>query len=281
MSSNSPIYWRSITVGDRRLHDEIKGASSARIVTVTIWSEATDDDEYCESFVVERETVWGPVDSSDWSILVPEPTREQWATGHSDPEEWQKDISNWSAKKFEEPFWKQYTEYWDLSRGRGVASIADGLESLQDQWHELLLERPVEFASESIGLSSPVSAVLGGIVSEHTLPGDTTMKDLKRVVQVTGIVAGLALGNLHMAHVCLASYARDRAMEIVSDELVKLFRGEPEREYPDRFGEGTRPKDGGKSRNAKLQERERHSHLDKFERRYGRDEIEWDEELER
>ena len=109
-----------------------------------------------------------------------------------------------------------------------MASIADGLGSLQDQWHQLMLGKQVQFASEIVGLPSPASAVLSGIVSEHALPGDTAITDLKRIVQITGTVAGFATGNFHMAYACLASYTRDRVTEAVSQEVAKLFAPEPE-----------------------------------------------------
>lgn len=139
-----------------------------------------------------------------------------------------------------------------------MASIADGLGSLQNQWHDVMLGRPVQFASETVGLPSPAGAVLSGIVGKHALPGDTLIKDLKRGMQITGTVAGLATGNLYMAHACLASYMRDRVTEIVSDELAKLFRGEPERELTEVFGEGTVPENGGRSHSYKVYERELH-----------------------
>jgi hypothetical protein len=227
--SESAVRWQPPIIRDESIIDAIKSASSARIVTVTIWSDTADADGYCNTFVVERKTVWGPVDRSDWLLLLPKSAREQCAMDDSALVGWQKAIGDWSAKKLEEPPWKQYTEYWDLSRNRGIASIADGLDSLQGQWHDLLLKQPAEFASKAVGLASPTGALLSGIVSEHRLPGDALFKDLKLAIQVTGTVAGLATGNFHMVHACLASYMRDRATEIVSDELAKLFKGKPEK----------------------------------------------------
>lgn len=225
--SDYPISWEPFAVCDQSLVDEIRAAPLARIVTVTISVARQREDGQHKRLVVEREKFCGPVDRSDWLVLLPEsPDRE--ARGGSAAKEWQDAFDRWAAKELVKPVWEQTTKHWDLSEGHDMASIADDLGSLQGQWHELMLGQDVQFASEIVGLPSPAGAVLSGIVSEHALPGDTAITDLKRIVQITGIVAGFATGNLHMAHVCLASYTRDVATETVSRQVEKLFIREPE-----------------------------------------------------
>lgn len=215
--------WQSFTVGSRSVTDQILAAPSARIVKITISVATTREDEQREWFVIERTTVCGPVYKADWLGLLPESAGQESAADNSAAKGWQTAISNWSAKKLEEPAWKQYTECWHLSERPGMAAIADGLGNFQNQAHKLLLGQPVQFASDTADLSPRTGAVLSGIASEHPLPGDALIKDLKRAVQITGIVAGFATGDLHMAHACLASYTRDRVTQAVSQEVAKLF----------------------------------------------------------
>jgi hypothetical protein len=223
--SDYPISWEPFAVRDQSLIDEIRAAPLARIVTVTISVTTPREDGQHRRLVVERERLCGPVDRSDWLVLLPEsPDRE--AGRDSGAREWQEAFDRWTAKELVKPVWEQTKEHWDLSGGRDVA-LADELGSLQDQWHELMLGKEVQFASEMLGLPSPAGAMLSGIVSEHALPGDTAITDLKRIVQITGIAAGFATGNLHMAHACLASYMRDVATETVSHQVEKLFTREP------------------------------------------------------
>lgn len=226
--SDCPMSWEPFAVRDQLSLDEIRAAPLARIVTVTISVATPREGGQHKWLVVEREKLCGPVDRSDWLVLLPEsPDRE--AGGDSAAREWQEAFDRWAAKELVKPVWEQTTEHWDLSGGHDMASIADGLGSLQDQWHQLMLGKQVQFASEIVGLPSPASAVLSRIVSEHALPGDTAITDLKRIVQITGIVASFATENLHMAYTCLASYTRDRVTEAVSQQVAKLFTPEPEK----------------------------------------------------
>ena len=160
-----------------------------------------------------RKTFCGSVDRSDWSVLLPG-SAGKGATADSAAKGWQKAFDDWAAKKLVEPV----TERWDLS-----SSIADGLGSLQGQYHNLMLGQPVHFASEAVGLPPLAGDLLGDIASEHRLPGDTVIKDLKRIGQVAGIGVGCSIGNPHMVHVCVNSLAKDLAMDAISHETGKLF----------------------------------------------------------
>lgn len=204
---------QSFLVCDQSFIDEIRAAPLAHIVTITISSATPREDGQPAWLVVERKTFCGSVDRSDWSVLLPG-SAGKGATADSAAKGWQKAFDDWAAKKLVEPV----TERWDLS-----SSIADGLGSLQGQYHNLMLGQPVHFASEAVGLPPLAGDLLGDIASEHRLPGDTVIKDLKRIGQVAGIGVGCSIGNPHMVHVCVNSLAKDLAMDAISHETGKLF----------------------------------------------------------
>jgi hypothetical protein len=75
--------------------------------------------------VVERATLRGPTDKSDWLVLLPEATGRDWSADNSSANEWLKAISDWSAEKLLERVWEQHTERWELPGDPDMASIAD------------------------------------------------------------------------------------------------------------------------------------------------------------
>jgi hypothetical protein len=210
---------QSFLVCNQSFIDEIRAAPLAHIVTITISSATPREDGQPAWLVVERKTFCGSVDRSDWSVLLPG-SADKGAAADSAAKEWQKAFDDWAAKKLVEPV----TERWDLS-----GSIADGLGSLQGQYHKLMLGQPVQLASRSVGVPSPAGDLLSDIASEHALPGDSLMTHLKRIGQITVIGVGLASGDLHLAHAGMSSLGKDLATEAVSREFEKLFTPEPQR----------------------------------------------------
>ena len=79
--SDRPISWEPFAVRDQLSLDEIRAAPLARIVTVTISVATPREGGQRNWLVVEREKLCGPVDRSDWLVLLPEsPDREAGAT---------------------------------------------------------------------------------------------------------------------------------------------------------------------------------------------------------
>lgn len=221
VAADSTMHWQSFAVRDQSLIDYIRAAPTAYIVTVRISVETPRADGQHEWLVVERKALCGPVDRSDWSVLLPKSAGKDWKADDSAAREWSEAFNRWAAKIMVDPIWERSTDRWNI---RDMASIADGLGRLQDQYHEVTLGQPVEFAGQLVGLNPLIGAVLKGVVTERELPGDSLLTDLKRTVQIIGIGAGFASGNLYLAHAYMGSLGKDLAMDAVSRELARLSR---------------------------------------------------------
>jgi hypothetical protein len=113
------------------------------------------------------------------------------------------------AKNAMDAAWNPITELWITPDYDGAASFAEGLSDVQGQWHYLVLGRPVESAGYQMNLDSASVEVFAGIAAEFALPGDTSIKNIKRMVQVTGIVVGIASGQPLLADACFKSWLHD------------------------------------------------------------------------
>jgi len=227
--SDATIRWQSFTIGDQLLLDSIRAADRVSIVTVTISVVPSHQDGQLEWLVVEK-TFDRPVDRSDWSVLLPGWAGKEWAASDSAAKEWQEAFNRWAAKKLVDSVWEQSTKRWG---GDDIASILGALGGLQDQYHERVLGQPVQLGGELIGLNPVTAAALKGIVSEHPLPGDSWMTDLKYAIDITGIGVGLSLPNPCLVHTCVNSLVRDLVTDAISEQLAKLFRPPPRTETVD------------------------------------------------
>jgi hypothetical protein len=134
-------------------------------------------------------------------------------------------LDEYVAKGLVESGWRQCAEICVSSVCNGLASVAEGLDTAQARWHDVLGE-PVQHVSEAIGVDPVLSNVLGGIAREVALPGDTLIKDMKRAVQYSGLAIGAFSGNYILVNFFLKSLIHDLAVEKVTKEVGRVLRGD-------------------------------------------------------
>lgn len=120
------------------------------------------------------------------------------------------------TKKLMAGNWDRTTKLWVTPVCDGIASAAEGLSGLQDQWQDLILGKPVRSVSEHINLNPASGEALACVATELQLPGDTSVKAIKRMVQFTGIFIGVATGQPLLANACLKSLIHDLVAETIS-----------------------------------------------------------------
>jgi hypothetical protein len=159
--------------------------------------------------VVQRVMSHGPADTPIPALRIAESPGEQSGEGHSAAAHLQDAFDKYVAKKLVDPTWKQSTEVWLTPAYEGEASIADTLGEFSGQWHDLALGAPVRYAGGLLILDRAPVDVLADIATELPLPSDTMFKDVKRLLQVTGIVMGVVSGQPLLVNACLKSLVHD------------------------------------------------------------------------
>jgi hypothetical protein len=134
-------------------------------------------------------------------------------------------VSGWMTGELIESPWQRTTEVWVTPVCDGVASLAEGLGDLQQHWHDIIVGAPVRQLGPQFGLEPASAGVLAAIASALPLPGDTTVKEMKRVIQFVGIVSGTALGHPLLVNAFVKSLLHDIVAEVVATK-IKDFLGE-------------------------------------------------------
>lgn len=128
-------------------------------------------------------------------------------------------IDNYVAGKLVDSFWEKSTAAWVTPVCQDVDSVAASLGGLRDQWHHLV-------PGESVGAVAGLTP-LTDIAAKVALPADTMIADIKFLVQVTGILFGVAWGQPLLVDACLKSLVHDVLVEIVR-EVVRDSPTKPE-----------------------------------------------------
>lgn len=98
-------------------------------------------------------------------------------------------------------------------------SAVEEISGLQDQWHYLLLGKPVS-QLVNMQLHQPeLVDVVADIATELPLPGDTLLKGAKRVCQFTGILGGVLSGQPLLVNACLKSLVHDLLADKVREAI--------------------------------------------------------------
>lgn len=121
-----------------------------------------------------------------------------------------KALNDYVAGKLVDSCWEKSTAAWVTPVCQDVDSVAESLGGLRDQWHHLVLGEPVAVA----GLTP-----LDDIAAEVALPRDIMIADIKCLVQVTGILFGLAWGQPLLVNACLKSLLHDVLVKILSEGI--------------------------------------------------------------
>jgi hypothetical protein len=167
----------------------------------------TSDEDICivEVEVVVRRVTWHDGDE-----------------GHPAAERLQDAFDEYVAKNFVDPAWNRAIEFWITPEYDGTASFAEGLSDVQHQWHYLALGKPVESAGLQLNLEAASVDVLAGITAEFALPGDTSIKNIKTIVQFACIV-GVASGQPLLANAGFKSWLHDFVIEAAANALKHTF----------------------------------------------------------
>jgi hypothetical protein len=143
--------------------------------------------------------------------------------GHPGDVRLQDAFDEYVAKKAIDAVWNPSAELWITPDYDAAASFAEGLSDVQNQWHYLALRKPVESAGYQMNLDSASVEVIAGIAAEFTLPGDTSIKNIKRIVQFTCIAVGVASGQPLLANAGFKSLLHDFVIEAAAKALKHTF----------------------------------------------------------
>ncbi len=127
-----------------------------------------------------------------------------------------------AADSIVDPAWERVEQSFWMTRD-DYQSIADGAKwvaGVENGWHDLVLGKPAERVALGAGFSLPSAEMMGVIAAKIGLPGDNAFKDVRRLVQCTGIVLGVASGAAPLANACIKSLAHDLLAEL----MAKAFR---------------------------------------------------------
>lgn len=127
---------------------------------------------------------------------------------------------DYMAKRLVGPAWKKTSEVWVTPVCENVADLAERISGLRDQFHELVLGKPVQY----LGGPPP----LANIAAELVLPGDTFFLGLKRVMQIGGILVGFLSGQPLLVNACVKSLAHDVLVTAVSRGISALLSNDLE-----------------------------------------------------
>ncbi len=179
--------------------------------------------------VVHRTMSCGPVGVSGEDLPVPEwpdnvefgafgvgmPGTEGGRAGDTREHYFQDAFDDYVAKKLVGPAWKKSSEVWVTPVCEDMASVADRISDVHDQWHDLILGKPVQYVAGQTPLTD--------IATELPLLGDTWFAGIKRLVQISGILFGLTSGQPLLVNACLKSLAHDVLLKVVSKEIGYLL----------------------------------------------------------
>lgn len=159
--------------------------------------------------VVQRLTSFAPTREPAWAshTLVESPNGE---SGDSDPfaERVRDAFDDYVAKRLVDPAWEKSVEGWVTPVCEDMASAAESLSGLHDQWHQLILGEPIQSLT---GLTP-----LADIAAEVALPGDTLLANTKLLIEGIGIGIGLMAGHPLLVNACLKSFTHDAVVKVVS-----------------------------------------------------------------
>jgi hypothetical protein len=121
------------------------------------------------------------------------------------------------------PTWERRTDFWTTQFTVDFALAAAGLGAVRDQWRMLLLGRPIRIVGAHTSAPLESVDVIADLSAQLPTPGDTTAPPVRRLVQITGLVDGMAGGQPRPATACLKSLADDRAVAAASRVMGEVI----------------------------------------------------------
>jgi hypothetical protein len=161
--------------------------------------------------VVHRVMACGLWGASRQRLPIPQSPNGESSNDDSVAERLTDAFDDYVAKHLVDPAWKKSSEFWVTPVCEDAAAVAESIGGLQDQWHDLVLGKPVEY------LAGPMP--LQDIAKEFALPGDTVITGIKHVIQIGGILFGLASGQPLLVNACLKSLVHDALLKVVAAKI--------------------------------------------------------------
>jgi tetratricopeptide (TPR) repeat protein len=183
------------------------------------------EDEQPGRIGIQRVASYGPATGLDQDLPIPEspdevifdrfgldmPETEGGRGGYTREQYFQDAFDDYVTNKLADPSSKQSTEVWVTPVYENLTSATDGLSELYNHMHQLIVGEPIRSLSRLIPL--------GDIAAEVALPGEAAITSIKLLVQITGIVVGLASGQPLLANARLKSLVQDVLPEVVFTEI--------------------------------------------------------------
>jgi hypothetical protein len=205
------VVWYRATSGVRAEPDQVAGPSPARVEMIRIVrltpGPARPGQPGRSGIAIERGTL----------TITPEPgetvrhltsraeerlgRQVEAATAHS------------TAQAIGDPAWKTVSQRWVADGSAGFDAAAATVADFDADLHNILLNRPVQQFSSWAGAPGPAAAVLGGVAGAADLPVDRPLGAVTRIIQVGGIVVGMASGHAILASACFKSLVHDTFIE--------------------------------------------------------------------
>jgi hypothetical protein len=130
-----------------------------------------------------------------------------------------------AADRIVDPVWERVEEsWWVTSDYQGLADGAKWVLGVENGWHDLVFGKPAERVALGAGFSPPSAEMIGVIAAKVGLPGDNAFKDVRRLLQCTGIALGLASDAAALANACLRSLAHDLLAHLMAMAFREAIR---------------------------------------------------------
>lgn len=196
---------------DQPTSDADVGIVDVRIFWVPSARSPSGNDWQRGLIVVHRVTSCGFSEASRQELPIPESPARESGDDDSAAERLMDAFDKYVAKNLVGPAWKRSSEVWVTPICEDVAAVADRLSDFNDQWHDLVLGKPVQY------LAGPT--ILSDIAAELALPTDAWFGGIKRLVQISGILFGLTSGQPLLVNACLKSVVHDILLRVVSEGI--------------------------------------------------------------
>jgi hypothetical protein len=114
-------------------------------------------------------------------------------------------------------------DQWRPEDGPIIDNAAEALNATAD-WLHNLVEKPIDSLFTSAGVSGPLAAAGAGVIANYVLePITGPVEDTAKIIEVVGIVVGLATGMHPLVLACAKPLARSEIANLVADGLNRAM----------------------------------------------------------
>jgi hypothetical protein len=117
--------------------------------------------------------------------------------------------------RYVEPELQGALSHWTTDRFNGPMDLSDQLSAVSDR----MVHDPVAALTQSLGLSPAPADLLGDVAAAVPLPIDAPLTSIRRVVEITGVVAGVLTGAPVLANACVKALVHDEVSHLASQAI--------------------------------------------------------------